>query len=126
MLILTGVLITACGAATPPAPQTLPMGDFVFGQILLNDVVVTNWDKNIECHQNDIQLDCSKVDPTNWVTFKKVNSSLPASIELVYDSPNKKTAELFLIKSGDKECPPQAAGLFTACEFIASKIKYLK
>ena len=126
MVALLSLLLSACGTSTPPAPQTLPMGDYVYGQILLNEVVISSEPENLKCTQFGKEVECSKIDPNSWAIFQKIDQTLPASFNLIYYSRDDIPAKFAMVKSGNNKCPTWAAGLFTACESYESDIHYLK
>lgn len=123
--LIFSLLITACGAKTPPAPQTLLIGNYQIETIVLNDAEIVSVD-NVTCVQNNVEVNCINVDKNVTTLLKKDSSTESASIQIRVLSPELKPAVIRFVKPGGSTCPDWAAGLFTACSCLESTINYLR
>ena len=122
-LALGSLLLTACGSPTPPAPQTLPVGNYDYETIVLNDAEIVSAD-HVVCIQQNVEVNCKNIDKNVMALLKK-DWAGTASIQIRVLSPDSKLAEIKFVKAGNNKCPSWAAGLFTACECLESTINYL-
>lgn len=122
--VIMTLLISACGAKNPPAPQTLSVGNYEIETLVLNDAEIVS-SNNVVCVQHDVEVNCKNIDKSVVTILKKDKPEAQASIQIRVLSADSKLAEIKFVRAGNRKCPNWVSG-FTTCDYLESTINYLR